>query len=287
MNEEQEEKFSDDPNEHFKIENEILKMKLKAQFGDAFQMFTGNEALPPEVENKFLKSIINIEENFDNIEFIRIADKIGNPTIKNSKDVQDGELQAETERVMDLLHTHNINLDFLDGPYDERLVYNFITEELLEKEVEKDMPEGMTCNFIYEEFHPNHDADIKRLSHEFIVAWVTGQVENMESLLAETLVDDKGNRHTKEHILVRIKNIFDAFVQFKDDGYNIYDVGFSINSDGETGMGHAEGALKFDAVMENGEILHFEGPFKLYLSLQYNYWNLFYFIIPGFKWSVE
>ncbi len=33
---EQEEKFSDDPLENMKIENEFLKLKLKAQYGDAF-----------------------------------------------------------------------------------------------------------------------------------------------------------------------------------------------------------------------------------------------------------
>jgi hypothetical protein len=41
-----EEKFSDDENENLRIENELLRIKLKAEYGDAFQM-ESNENLPP------------------------------------------------------------------------------------------------------------------------------------------------------------------------------------------------------------------------------------------------
>ena len=59
-----EEKFSDDANENFRIENEILKIKLKAQYGDAFHMET-NADTPPEIENKFLaEPVILFMKNF-------------------------------------------------------------------------------------------------------------------------------------------------------------------------------------------------------------------------------
>ncbi len=34
----QNERFSEDENENFRIENELLRIKLKAQYGDAFHM---------------------------------------------------------------------------------------------------------------------------------------------------------------------------------------------------------------------------------------------------------
>ena len=42
---EQEESFSDDPEENLRIENEFLKIKLKAQYGEAFEMET-TEQMP-------------------------------------------------------------------------------------------------------------------------------------------------------------------------------------------------------------------------------------------------
>ena len=53
----QDEKFSDNEIENLQIENEMLRIKLKAQFGDAFQMESSN-SLPPEIENQFLKNIL-------------------------------------------------------------------------------------------------------------------------------------------------------------------------------------------------------------------------------------
>jgi hypothetical protein len=48
---EEEEKFSEDPTENMKIENEFLKIKMKAQYGDGFFMSEGDGSLPPEIEN--------------------------------------------------------------------------------------------------------------------------------------------------------------------------------------------------------------------------------------------
>ncbi len=49
-------------------------------------------------------------------------------------------------------------------------------------------------------------------------------------------------------------------------------------------MGHAEGMVKYDAVLENGETVHVEGPFKLYMQLEEEWWQIFYFHWPGFEW---
>ena len=49
---EKDELFSDDPQENLRIENDFLKLKLKAQFGDGFFM-DSNADLPPEIENQF------------------------------------------------------------------------------------------------------------------------------------------------------------------------------------------------------------------------------------------
>lgn len=49
-------------------------------------------------------------------------------------------------------------------------------------------------------------------------------------------------------------------------------------------LGFSEGVYKYDAIMENGEMLHFVDPYKLYMRRENNYWSIFYFVMPGFKW---
>jgi hypothetical protein len=287
MNEEHEEQFSEDPIEHLKIENEILKMKLKAQFGDSFQMFNNGDDLPPDIENQFLKNMLQFEENYQNVEFVTVKEKIGVPTFRSREDIPVESLQAEIDKVMELLLENDIQIDFLYKPYNKEEVYDFITKDFLEKEIEKNVPEGTICNFIYEEFKPNHYEDIKSLTHNFILSWVTKNMDGVQDNLAKDLMDDKGNAYKEKDVVKKIENFFVAFDQFENDGFNIFDVGFQINNeqDEDSGFGHGEGNMKYDAVMENGEVIHYEGPYKIYFTYQFGYWYIFYFIIPGFKWS--
>jgi hypothetical protein len=44
-------------------------------------------------------------------------------------------------------------------------------------------------------------------------------------------------------------------------------------------------AVKYNAILENGEIIHIEGPFKLYFQTQdSSWWDIFFFYWPGFEW---
>ena len=56
----EEEKFSDDPEENLRMQNDFLKMKMMAESG-AF--FGGEGGLPADIENQFLKNIMEFEKN--------------------------------------------------------------------------------------------------------------------------------------------------------------------------------------------------------------------------------
>ena len=51
---------------------------------------------------------------------------------------------------------------------------------------------------------------------------------------------------------------FEAFEDFKNHKFMIGEVSFQLHGEGN-GVGHAEGMVKYDAVLDNGEIIHFEG----------------------------
>ncbi len=279
---EQEEKFSDNPEEHLRIENEILKLKLKAQYGDAFFM-QSNDDLPPEVENQFLKNMMAFEDAHANAVLTTVYEKIGKPHYKSINELSKAETTAELERITAAMAAHEIFLDVNDGPYEDAVIYTFITEELFAHEIENTSIFGGGWHFIYEEFHPNDRADIERNTHEFLQHWFSRDFDEYSSELDYTFITAEGSKLNREELFNKLKPFFEAFTEFKNDGYNIDEIKFELHNASE-GIGHAEGMLKYDAVMENGEILHYEGPYKLYMQRQDKWWSIFYFVMPGFNW---
>ncbi len=279
---ENEEKFSDDASEHFRIENEILKIKLKAQYGDAFQS-GGMGELPPEIENQFLKNIIGYEEAAENAEYTTVYERLGRPAYKPADELPKAAIADALENLMQLMAQHEMRLDFCDGPYDDVVIYKFITEELFAQEIEKEPIFGNSCNFIYEEFHPNDKAEITKNTHEFIRHWMSREFNEYSMELAPDFAIADGRLMTKFEGIKKMNIFFESFSAFKDDGYNIYDINFELHDD-DRGFGFSEGMIKYDAVMESGEILHYEGPYKFYMQRENRYWRIFYFIMPGFTW---
>jgi hypothetical protein len=280
---ENEEKFSDDPQEHFKIENEILKIKLKAQYGDAFFM-QSNEDLPPEIENQFLKNMIAFEDSHANAEITTVYETIGKPDYRSAEELNAAEIVAELKRITAIMEEHKIALDICDGPYPDETIYKFITEELFAHEIDKTPFFGDGWNFIYEEFYPNDKVEIEKNTHEFLKHWFSRDFDEYSSELAYHFITAVGKQLNRQEFFEKIKPFFDAFTEFKDDAYNIDEIKFELH-DADNGMGHAEGMLKYDAVMENGEIIHYEGPYKLYMQREDKWWTIIYFVMPGFEWE--
>jgi hypothetical protein len=280
---EQEEKFSDDPAENMRIENELMKLKLKAQYGDAFQM-GGSEALSPDMENQFLKNILAFEESYNKGDFVTVYDRIGKPDYKPADEMEAAELKESVQQLMELLNQHQITVDFTDGPYDDAVVYRFITEELFSQDVEKDPVDGMIMGYTYEEFHPNHKAAIERNTHRFLKGWFSRSFADNEFILSQDIITAEGLQMQREDLQGKLQLFFDAFKNFTDDAYNIDNISFELQPEIERGMGFAEGMLKYEAEIDNNEMIHFEGPYKLYMQMEYNEWSVFYFVMPGFKW---
>ena len=113
----------------------------------------GSADLPPEIENQFLKNVIGYEEASENAEYITVYEKLGKPDYKAADELAPAAFAAALQQLTKLMEEKGINLDFCDGPYDDAVIYRFITEELFANEIEKESMFGSNWNFIYEEFY--------------------------------------------------------------------------------------------------------------------------------------
>ncbi len=274
-----EESLSDDPKENLRMENELLKLKLQAQFG-AMSSEGGN--LPPEIENEFLKNVLAFENNYGNMKPAKVVELLGNPQFQKSSDLDDEALKKEYARLEKLMEKKSIAVDFI-REREDRFKYQFITEELFDHETDGGFP-GMTTHFTYEEFHPDHEMDIKKRTDDFLRDWFRMEFNEYSSELGHSFVLANQQILTREETIKKIEAMFDCYAVFKNCKAKVFEIKFELYDETETRMGHSEGVVKYDAVLENGETVNMEGPFKLYLSYEAGWWSICYFVFPGFEW---
>jgi hypothetical protein len=273
--------FSDDPEQNLRLENELLKLKMQAERG---ALFGGNmEGLPPEVEAEFLKNVQSFEDSFDKAKQITIYECIGSPEYKRTEDLKPDEVEDEIKKIIELMHSKNIILEVL-GKYDLLVIYKFITEELFQEKIKKvDFP-GYIHSFVYEDFHPSHDLDISRTAQDFLDHWFKKEFDENSTEFASQLVTADGKIFSRDEVISRLQNCLNSYREFSNIGFMGCDTSHEWNETEGKGMGHAEGMFRYDAEIENGETIHFEEPFKLYMINEDGYWRIYYFVFPGFAW---
>jgi len=275
--------FSDDAEENLRIENELLQLKLKAEFGAES---IGSADVPPEIQHEFLKNVLAFEQAYaehkEDEESVTVYERIGKPNFSSAGILTDEEIGAALDKVIDLLGEKDIAIDFI-AEYDNRLKYTFITEELFKHEMGFFSVPGMMVHYTYEEFHPNHKMDIENRTKDFIEHWFEQKFNEYSGELGDIILPT-GQVFKKMQAIERMQQFFDCYTSFTHSAYQIFDTAFELYPETETGMGHADGAIKYVATLESGEEVLIKGMFKLYLSLEYGGWHVCYFVMPGFEW---
>lgn len=283
-NHNQNEELNEEEREKLRLENEILKLKMQAEYGAMFGQMSGE--LTPEMEHAFLKNILEFEEQYQNRKMIKVYDLLGQPAYKPFAALSENEVKPELKRLLELMQEKKVQLH-VKTKYPAALIYKFITEELFEHETDDMQVEGMTKDFSYEEFHPNHKADIEEGTMEFLKHWFEQSFDEFSVELATQLVVPLLPNPvflTKEEVLKKMQLVFDSYEKFEDCKFALVDIAFQWNDEQGTGIGHSEGGVKYMSILENGEKQFIEGPFKIYFSNQFGMWEIFYFVFPGFNW---
>ncbi|WP_118953286.1 hypothetical protein [Taibaiella helva] len=274
----EEERFSDDPEEQLRIENELLRLQLQAETGaDIHQL----EDVPPEVEHAFLNNILAFERQLDSVAEVSIYKILGEPKdFRDAAALNDEQIEKELERLEVFMRDKNIEVDY-GAEYPARLKYKFITEELFQHETQQfDIPE-MVNHFIYEEFHPNHRLTIEGIAEDFLEMWLDRQIDEQSFIFSDTFRTDNDGVYTKEQFLGHIRNIFAAYLSFDNGGYRISNIAFEEGNGEPEGPGYAEGMITYNATLESKETETVEAPFRISMAWINGYWEIVNVIMPG------
>lgn len=198
--------LSDDSEENLRMENELLRLRLKAELGGDSHS-SGN--LDPALENEFLKQVMAFESNYANSNRAKVFDILGKPDFKRADELADDLIESALAEVLALLAGKSIEVDFI-GVYDNRTKYTFITDELFDHEADDFKIPGMVTHFIYEEFHPNHKLDIENRAVEFLNAWFE-QKPGISSAFSDEFVLPNKTTATKKEMAEKLKTIFDSY----------------------------------------------------------------------------
>jgi hypothetical protein len=132
--------------------NDAKRRELEEKYGGIIR--SNGPGLPPDLEADWLHHIEEFEREFEAAEQTTVRHFLGDPSFPPPSEVAPEDLQSTLDRFHDLLADHNIEVHFGQSISDQEM-YRFLFEELLDQEIDDIHVEGMTQNFIYEEFHPD------------------------------------------------------------------------------------------------------------------------------------
>jgi hypothetical protein len=273
--------MNSDANYNKKIDNELKKKELEKEFG---ALFSESSDLSPEIESEWLKNIEDFEQQFNKHETIKVWDFIGQPDFKKVDELSPVQITAELERVYEILNNNGVALDTL-AKVDDTELYRFITEELFEHEIENVRIDGMNLIFIYEEFHPNAELDIKQ-AFEYFFSMTLGKKKNIAGdgydllyLDTKNYKDSEGNVIDERHVQNRINNFLDSFDYFEIVTNEIMDISINDNEKDAvlTFKTHFTGCYN-----DNTNDFDFKGEGLLKLKLsEYGGWDIYHMSMPG------
>lgn len=264
------------PEERLQAENDLLKIKLEMEFG--MKDMGVSPDMGEGMQNDFLNYIYNWEKQFAERKTIKVFDRIGQPNFKKITALSQNEIASELDRLLKNLVDNGISFNAI-CEYDDDIIYKFITEELFEQEMDDIRIDGMMTNFIFEEFHPNHDYDIRKQADDFIENLI---IHKWNDFLNSTLLADKvifNNKSFEKDLFIPIIKTFQEHNQkIELLEWTIENVAFDLYSE----KASLKGKINYKSI-DSGEL--FEGLVNFEFILDYNFWSISKIVFPGFSQS--
>jgi hypothetical protein len=177
--------------------------KLRDEYGMAFEYTDAR--LPPEVENEWLDQVLEFERQFEQGKRTTVRERIGNPLLQPLSDLPLDTVGEAVTALLDLLAAHGITVDFL-GDVDELEAYRYLTEELLDEEMDDIRIEGMMTHFTYS----TPEYDVQMWVENFVLDLFTHEKEYfLPGLAKQPLFNAQGELITATQFQQTIEAIWE------------------------------------------------------------------------------
>jgi hypothetical protein len=176
---------------------------LRDEYGLAFE-YTDSR-LSPEAESEWLDHILEFERQFEQAERITVRQRIGDPPIQPLSDLPLHAVGEAVTALLDLLAAHGIAVDFL-GDVDELEAYRYLTQELLDQEMDNIRVEGMITHFTYS----TPEYDVQMWVEDFVLDVFTHEKEYfLPGLAKQPLFNAQGEPITAAQFQQRIEAVWE------------------------------------------------------------------------------
>jgi hypothetical protein len=177
--------------------------KLRDEYGMKFE--GTDPRLSPEAENEWLDHMLEFEKQFEQAGRITVRERIGNPPIRPLKDLPLYAVGEAVTALLELLAAHGIAVDFL-GEVDELEAYRYLTEELLDEEMDDIRIEGMITHFT----HSTPEYDAQMWVESFVLDLFTHEKEYfLPGLAQQPLFDAQGQPITAAQFQQKIEAVWE------------------------------------------------------------------------------
>ncbi len=248
-----------------KQENELLKLKLAAEFGMTHSDSQPDTPLDPELENEWLNNIYSFEKAFAEHKRTSVYDYIGKPKFKHADELKPNEISSELNLILDIMLKNSVEFTTI-CEYEDELIYKFITEELFQHEMDDIRVEGMMCCFIYEEFHPNHEYDIRQHTLEFLEAFYSDECKiNYLLHWLSKEIEFQSKKYSRDDFTMILMMIHEARGPFTFRSVKIEEIDFNL----ETCIASVKGNLEY--LSSEGEC---KNQFEFGFLLEHDWWSI-------------
>jgi len=186
--------------------NERKRKDLEEKYGARFS-FSDSDA-SPEIIGEWLDTVEEFERQFQAAGKTTVRAYAGNPRFTPLSLLPPGEIPGELRRLIDHLGSYAVAVHF-DRSVPPAEAYRFITEELLDMEIDDVRIAGMTHSFVYEDFHPDAEACATMFAGHFLYALFGRDTDGcMQRTDREELYSSSGKPVTPEEM----RRAIDTFV---------------------------------------------------------------------------
>ncbi len=263
------------PQEDLKASNELMKLKLELEHK---MIISDTAGLSPEIENQWLNNIYEFEKQYKEGGRAKVYELLGKPPFIKYDILNEDQMQEELLRLQDLMEEKGITLDCC-CEYEAKVIYRFITEELFEHETDNISMEGMAHHFLYEEFHPNHDYDLRRLTSCFFGNILSKKWdEEYDPYKLTKIVFFQGKEHTRVGISSMVLAFQEAHTHLAVEEIRIGNMTVDIANN----WAAVEAQIDYSACTPHGKPGSVRGKCTINFAHENEYWSIRSFVLPGF-----